>query len=183
MWSDTTFIPGKVVDVGQRTTEIVIGLGIIVPASSPRGSPVHLAPKGKSGKFRITGDYRLLNKQTIPDRYSILFLTDFMDNMAGCVVFSSLDLFKSYHQVPVAEKDVEMKTALLTPLGSFAFKRAAMGLRNSGAVFQRFMDEVTGRLDFVYVYIDDVLVFSRTTREHLEHLTQLFERLQLRVGG
>ena len=100
-----------------------------------------------------------------------------MDSMAGWVVFSSLDLLKSYHQVPVAEKDME-KTALLTPLGSFAFKRAAMDLRNSGAVSQRFMDDVTRGLDFMYVYIDDVLVFSRSTREYLEHLTQLLECLQ-----
>ena len=164
-------------EVLDRELRKLLDLGIIVPASSPWGSPVHLVPKSNPGEFRITGDYRLLNKQTTPDRYPIPFLTDFTDNMSGCCIFSSLDLYKSYHQIEVAENDVK-KTAILTPLGSFAFKRASMGLKNSGAAMQRLMDEVTRGLDFAYVYIDDILVFSKSKEEHLVHLTKLFERLQ-----
>ena len=116
----------------DRELRKLFDLGIIVPASSPWGSPVHLVPKSNLGEFHITDDYRLLNKQTTPNRYPILFLTDFTNNMSGCRVFSSLDLHKSYHQIEVAENDVK-KTAILTPLGSFAFKRASIGLKNSGA--------------------------------------------------
>ena len=160
----------------DRELQKLLDLGIVIPATSPFGSPLHMVPKKEPGEYRITGDYRALNKQTVPDRYAIPFLTDFTDFMSGSTVFSSLDLYKSYHQIEIAEEDVE-KTTILTPRGSYAFKRVAMGLRNSGAVFQRFMNEVTRGLSFVYVYIDDILVFSHSLEEHFDHLTQLFERL------
>ena len=119
----------------------------------------------------------MLNRQAIPDKYATTLLTDFVDLMAGLTVFSSLDLYKSYHQIEVAEEDVH-KTAILTPLGSFAFKKMPMGLTLAGNTFQRFMNEVTRGLTFVYVYIDDILVFSKNKKEHFTHLALLFERLR-----
>ena len=110
----------------------------------------------------------MLNRQTIPDKYTIPLLTDFVDLMAGSTIFSSLDLYKSYHQ-----------TAILTPLGSFAFKKMPMGLTSAGNTFQRFMNEVTRGLTFVYVYIDDILVFSKNETEYFTQLALLFERLRL----
>ena len=77
-------------------------LNVIEPANSPYGSPVHLVPK-KDGSYRVTGDFRLLNKQTVPDRYALPLLTDFVDFMSGSKHFSSLDLYKSYHQIEIAE--------------------------------------------------------------------------------
>ena len=84
----------------------------------------------------------MLNRQTIPDKYAIPLLTDFVDFMTGSTIFSSLDLNKSYHQIEVVEEDLH-KTAILTPLGSFAFKKMPMGLTSAGNTFQRFMNEVT----------------------------------------
>ena len=164
-------------EILDRELQKLLSLGIIVPTVSPFDSPLHMVPKKEPGEYRITRDYRDLNKQTVHDKYAIPFLTDFTDFMYGSRVFSSLDLYKSYHQVEIAEEVIE-KTTILTPRGSYAFKRAAMGLRNSGAAFQRLMDEVTRGLQFVYVYIDDILVFSRSADEHLHHLAQLFERLR-----
>ena len=164
-------------EILDRELQKLLSLGIIVPAVLPFGSPLHMVPKKESGEYRITGNYGDLNKQTVPDKYAIPFLTDFTDFMHGSCVFSSLDLYKSYHQIEIAKEDIE-KTTILTPRGSYAFKRAAMGLRNSGAAFQRLVDEVTTELQFVYDYIDDILVFSRSADEHLDHLAQVFERIR-----
>ena len=105
----------------------------------------------KKSEYRITGDYRKLNLQTIPDKYAIALLTDFTEQLAGATIFSSLDLFKSYHQIEVEEEDVH-ETAIITPLGNFVFKRLPMGLRSAGNTFQKFMDEVFRNQSNVYVY-------------------------------
>ena len=89
-------------------------------------------------------------------------------------VFTNLDFYKSYHQVPAAPKP-RHKTALVTPLESFQFKRMPMGLSNSGKNLQRLMDEIFRDLNFVFVYLDDILIFSRSEQEHLR---AVFRRLQ-----
>ena len=130
----------------------------------------------KNREYHITGDYRKLNLQTISDKYAIPLLTDFTEQLAGATIFSSLDLFNSYHQIEVAEEDVH-KTAIITPLGNFVFEHLPMGLRSAGNTFRKFMDEVFRDQSNVYVYIDDVLVFSKTPEEHLQHLSEVFNCL------
>ena len=107
------------------------------PLDSEYSSPVYLVPK-KDSEYRITRDFRLLNKQTKVDRYLILFLADFVDAMARSTVFSSLDLYKSYYQLELAPSSVH-KTAMCTPIGLFAYKRLAMGMKNSQASMSKFM--------------------------------------------
>ena len=125
-------------------------LNVIELANSLYGSPVHLVPK-KDGSYRVTGDFRLLNKRTVPNRYALPLLIDFVDFTFGSKHFSSLDLYKSYHQIEIAEQDTP-KTAMVTPLGSYCFRKMPMGLCN----------EVVRGPSFVFVYIDEVLIFSRT---------------------
>ena len=115
-------------------------LNVTEQANSPFGSPAHLVPK-KDGSYRVTGDFRLLNKQTVPDRYALPLLTDFVDFMSSSKHFSSLYLYKSYHQIEIAEQDIP-KTVMVTPLGSYCFRKMPMGLCNAGASFQRFVNEV-----------------------------------------
>ena len=112
----------------------------------------------------------------IPDRYSIPHIQDFTQRLAGSEVFFTIDLVRAYYQIPVELSDVH-KTAVTTPYDLFNFTRTPFGLRNSGQTFQRFIDQVTHVLVFVFVYLDDLLVTSPDHRTHKKHLQILFTLL------
>lgn len=150
--------------------------GICRPSSSQAASPLMMAPKANSLDFRPCGDYRRLNAITIPDRYPLSHIQDFNAKLEGCNIFSKVDLVRAFHNIPVAQEDVH-KTAIVTPFGLFEFPRMPFGLRNAAQTFQRFMNEVCKGLNFVFVYIDDLLIFSKSPEEHKAHLERLFERL------
>lgn len=155
--------------------ERMVAQGICERANSPWSSAITVVPK-KNGEWRPCGDYRALNAATIPDKYPIPHLQDFNQTIGKSSVFGSIDLNRAYHQIPVAPED-RNKTSVTTPFGSFVFFAMPFGLRNAAQTFQRFMDEVLRGLDFVYVYIDDILVFSGSKAEHLRNLDALFARL------
>ena len=150
-------------------------MGIVRRSDSPWASPLHIVPKADGG-WRPCGDYRRLNNVTTPDRYPVPHVQDFSAHLAGCTVFSKVDLVRGYHQVPVHPDDVP-KTAVITPFGLFEFLRMPFGLKNAAQSFQRLMDSVLRDLPFVFAYLDDILVGSRSRQEHLHHVRELFERL------
>ena len=150
-------------------------MGIIRRSDSPWSSPLHMVPKN-SGGWIPCGDYRRLNDVTTADRYPVPHIQDFASQLAGASIFSKIDLVRGYHQIPVAADDVS-NTAVITPFGLFEFVRTPFGLKNAAQTFQRLMDTVCNGLDFVFVYLDDILVSSTSAEQHMLHLREVFHRL------
>ena len=174
-------------DIAKKEFQKLVNLGVcyrgksewaspLMVAQKPCNSPCTCAQDFPCGGWRVCGDYRRLNNATVDDKYPVKCLTDFTTNLHGKTIFSKVDLLKGYHQIPVAENDIG-KTAVITPFGLFIFPRCPFGLKNAGQDFQRMMDAILGDLPFCFVYLDDILVFSNSPEEHMQHLKQIFELL------
>jgi hypothetical protein len=129
--------------------------------------------------MRFCIDYRALKKITAKNKYPLPRIDELMDNLAGAQYFSALDLASGYHQVTLKKSDWP-KTAFNTHIGSFEWKVMPFGLCNAPAMFQSLMHSVFGKAlnKYVCVYLDDILVFSKTKEEHLQHLRMVFDTLR-----
>lgn len=156
----------------------LLAAGIIRPSMSPYGAPVLFARK-KDGTWRMCIDYRALNKITVKDKFPIPRAEDLFDQVQGAQFFTKIDLRWGYYQIKMRAEDVH-KTAFRTPLGSFEWLCMPFGLTNAPATFQRFVQDILHPFlgTFACVYIDDILVYSRTAEEHVEHVRRVLEVLQ-----
>jgi hypothetical protein len=150
----------------------------IEPSASPWGAPILFVAK-KGGGLRMCIDYRALNKQTIKNRYPLPRIDDLFDCLSGAKYFTSLDLASGYHQIRIPEED-RPKTAFRTPIGHYQYKVLSFGLTNAPATFQAAMNAMFQPLlrKGVLVYLDDILIYSKTWEEHLSLLRQVLTKLQ-----
>jgi hypothetical protein len=152
--------------------------GYIHPSSSPWGSPA-LFVKKKDGSLWMCVDYRPLNAVTIKNKYPLPRIDVLFDQLAGARVFSKIDLRSSYHQIKIRASDVP-KTAFSTRCGLYEFLVMSFGLTNAPAYFMYLMNSVfMNELDkFVVVFIDDILIYSKSKAEHAKHLRIVLQRLR-----
>jgi len=132
----------------------------------------------KDGSLRLCIDYRELNRVTVKNKYPLSHIDDLFDQLAGAAVFSKIDLRTDYHQLKIKPEDVP-KTAFRTRYGHYEFLVLPFGLTNAPAYFIDLMNRVfhTFLDKFVVVFIDDILVYSRTKEDHLEHLRTVLKTL------
>ena len=163
-------------ELKRQLTEY-IEKGWIRISTSEYAAPILFAKKA-DGSLRLCVDYRGLNKITKKVQFPLPNIDTLLDSFAGATVFTALDLAQGYHQLRVSEKDIH-KTAFKTQFGLFEFCVMPFGLTNAPATFQRVMTHILQPHNnpFVLVYLDDILIFSRTKEEHLQHLETVFSLL------
>jgi hypothetical protein len=162
----------------QSEVEGLLKAGLIKPSESEFGAQVLFVNK-KDGTRRMCIDYHSLNADTVRDVYPLPLIDEIFDKLAGARIFSKLDLRSGYHQQLVAPEDT-FKTAFRTPMGTFEFLVLPFGLTNAPAGFVRMINKVFPHTEFgkfMVPYLDDLLVYSVTMKDHVGHLRAVLGRL------
>ncbi|CAI7839865.1 unnamed protein product, partial [Closterium sp. NIES-54] len=169
--------PTELTDM-KKQIEYLLDRQLICPSTSPYGAPVLFTPK-PDGSLRMCIDYRALNKHTVKNKYLIPRIDDLLDQLHGATVFSKLDLRSGYWQIKMADNSIH-KTAFRTRYGSYEYLVMPFGLCNAPATFQAEMNHILRPLldEWVVVYLDDILIYSKNMKEHVEHLRKVFEILR-----
>ncbi|CAI7882601.1 unnamed protein product [Closterium sp. NIES-53] len=162
----------------KKQIEYLLDRQLIRPSTSPYGAPV-LFTRKPDGSLRMCIDYRALNKQTVKNKYPIPRIDDLLDHLHGATVFSKMDLRSGYWQIKMADNSIH-KTAFRTRHGSYEYLVMPFGLCNAPAMFQAEMNHILRPLldECVVVYLEDILIYSKNMKEHVEHLRKVFEILR-----
>ena len=169
--------PAELKELETQLREL-LDKGFVRPSVSPWGAPV-LFVKKKDGSLRMCIDYRQLNKVTVKNRYPLPRIDDLFDQLQGAQWFSKNHLRSGYHQLRIRGEDIS-KTAFRTKYGHYEFLVMSFGLTNAPAAFMDLMNRVfRPYLDrFVIVFIDDILIYSRSKEEHEDHLRLVLQTLR-----
>ncbi|KAK3509828.1 hypothetical protein QTP70_012502 [Hemibagrus guttatus] len=154
-----------------------LAAGIIRPSTSPAGAGFFFVSK-KDGGLRPCIDYRGLNKITLRNRYPLPLMATAFEILQEASIFTKLDLRNAYHLVRIRQGD-EWKTAFNTPTGHYEYLVMPFGLTNAPAVFQALINDILRDMldQFVFVYLDDILIFSSSLQEHVIHVSKVLRRL------
>jgi hypothetical protein len=142
---------------------------------SPAGAPVMFVEKA-DGSLRLVVDYRHLNNITIKDRHPLPLQEELIEKLKHAKVFTKLDLRSGYNNIRIKEGD-EWKTAFRTKFGHYEYTVMPFGLTNAPAVFQHFMNDIFRDLLDIYVivYLDNILIFSKSREEHVGHVKEVLK--------
>jgi hypothetical protein len=163
--------------VMEKEVKKLLDAQIIVPLRYSDWVANLVPVRKKSGEIRLCVDFRNLNRSSRKDNYPLPNMEHILQKVTGASRISMIDGFSGYNQISVMPKDRE-KTAFTTPWGTFMYAKMPFGLMNAGATFQRAMDiDFIGEKDrFVVIYLDDIIVFSKTDEEHRCHLKKVFQK-------
>ena len=160
----------------KRQIDLLLAAGWISESKSPWAGGVTFSQK-KSGGLRMCTDLRQLNIRIVDERFPMPKITDLLQKFQGNKYFTSLDLKSGYFHIDV-DKVTRPLLAFLTPWGLYEWNRMPFGVKTAPIFFQRAMTKVFEGLDFVQVYLDDIIILSKTEQDHISHLTQVFDRLK-----
>ena len=175
--------PYAMKDEIQKQIKKLLDNKIIRPSISPYSAPVWIVPKkiDASGekKFRMVVDYRKLNEKTVTEKYPVPRIDEILDNLGKCVYFSTIDLAQGFHQIEMDPNSIQ-KTAFSVDNGHYEYLRMPFGLKNAPCTFQRVVDNIFREYlnRFCFVYMDDIICFSKSLEEHRQHLKLIFEKLR-----
>ena len=176
-WKLVYALSAKELEVLKQYIEENLDKGWIRHSRSQAGAPILFTPK-KDGKLRLCVDYRGLNAITIKNRHPLPLINESLARLSGARIYTKLDLRDAYHRIRIKKGD-EWKTAFRCRYGHFEYTVMPFGLANAPATFQAYVNRALAGLIDVYlvVYLDDILIFSKDEKTHVQHVREVLERL------
>ena len=160
----------------KNKTEKLLTAKVIHSSRSSWSAPIKVVPKDDGGK-RLVIDYCALHKVTRKFTWPMPKVENIFSKLSGAKYFSTLDLQTGYHHIPLDTKNIP-QTAFSSPFSKYEYIEVPFGLAQAPAYFQALMTDILKEFNFAIVYLDDIIIFSRITEEHLSHIKHVFEKLR-----